>query len=491
MVFRKTFITGYALALAFAFLTVPPAMQSQEKAGPAVSTEASQAIASPTAELPMAPEAKKSAPPQAPPVHYDGLFPSVGKALNSWGISPSITFIQFWFGNPGVGEVTGEQQSNSLIEFGADFDLKKIATIPGATIHFRELNVPLVHNTGTYGAYAADVFVGQPAPYIPYAAHLTRFSWEQHLGNAFFEFGKSNAGDYYATPVCNTGMGCGSILTQYDGGMGEDPAPYANFLGRVGYNINKKATVQVAEWRSDAAFPWSDGWEGAKTKLFHGARNDSNVYLADFTYKSEMSAKYPGNYEAAYYHNTAMQNWEKSTGTGFANPVADWHHGTNGMYAAGRQTFYRFDGGRPGPPRAVSAFAQLNQSFDMKNVSGITTDFKTGAIVSGLFKSRPIDSYGFNVWTAHLTNNYQAFLKAQNLAAGGHGYTVPQTEVAIGPDANLIFKNVIVSPFALRTFNANTFMNPKFAGRPQNGWAVGATLVVLVDKVFGLAPAMF
>jgi len=479
---------GFALALAFAFLIATPALQCQDK---------SDTVSSP---VPVAPEAKKDATPKGPPpVHYDGLFPSAGKSLNSWGITPSITFIQFWLANPSMGEVTGQQQSMSLIEFGGDLNLKKIANIPGATIHFRELNVPLVHMTGTYGQAAADVFVGQPGPYIPYQAHLTRFTWEQHFGEdrGFVEFGKSNAGDYFAIPVCNTGFGCQSLLTQYDGGMGEDPAPYANFLARVGFNINKKASIQVAEWRSTAMFPWTDGWEFGKTNIspapghapyFH---SDSNVYIADFMYKTEGSAKYPGNYEAIYYHNTAMQDSEKSTGSGFANSGSDIHHGTNGMYAAGRQTFYRFDGGRPGPPRAVSAFAQLNQSFDSKNVSGLTTDFKTGMIVSGLFKSRPIDSYGFNVWTAHLTNNYQAYLKTQNLAAGGSGYTVPQTEFSIGPDANFIFKNVIVSPFALRTFNANTFMNPKFAGRPQNGWGVGATLVVLIDKVFGLTPAMF
>jgi porin len=63
--------------------------------------------------------------------------------------------------------------------------------------------------------------------------------------------------------------------------------------------------------------------------------------------------------------------------------------------------------------------------------------------------------------------------------------------VSIGPDANFIFNNVIVSPFMLRTFNANTLMNPKFAGKPQDGWAAGVTLVVLVDKMFGLSRAMF
>jgi porin len=428
----------------------------------------------------------------------------VGKALNSYGISPSITFIQFWLANPSVGEATGQQQNMSLIDYGVELDMKKIAKVPGATLHFHELLVPLVHNTGTYGTDAADVFVGQPGPYIPYESHLTRFSWEQHLlgeNRAVFEFGKSNAGDYYAIPVCNTNFGCESLLTQYEGGMGQSPAPYANFLGRIGFNFNKKASLQVAEYRETAQFPWTDGWEWGKSTIYQhgGLRTDSNVYMADFMYKSDASAKYPSSFEGLYYHNTAAQNHEFSTGTGFSNPQKDWHNGTNGMYASGRQTIYRFDGGRPGPPRSLTAFAQLNQSFDSKNVSGLTTDFKTGAFVSGLLKSRPIDSYGFNVWTAHLTNNYQSFLQQQYQATFGKPYTVGQTQFAIGPDANFIFKNVIVSPFALYTFNANSFMNPNFSGLPvpnptgkiQNGWGVGATLVVLVDKVFGLGPAMF
>ena len=504
MATRKTLQMGSALALALTFLIATPALLSQDKAGSAATTDASQTATVSTtnsgaAQPPAAPEVKKDSAPPAPVVHFDGPLAPIGKYLNSKGIAPSVTFIQFWLGNPSVGEVTGKQQAMSLIDWGGEFDMKKIAKIPGATLHFHELYVPIVHNTGTYGEDAADVFVGQPGPYIPYQHHLTRFTWEQSFGEGkgVAEFGKSNAGDYYAIPVCNTNFGCQSLMTQYDGGMGEMPTPYANFLGRIGYNVNKKISIQIAEWRSTAMFPWTNGWEWNKSYIspapgfapyFH---SDSNVYLADFQYKTDPHTKYPGNFEAIYFHNTAMQASELSTGAGFANPAADVHHGTNGMYAAGRQTFFRFDGGRPGPPRALSAFAQLNQSFDPKNVSGLTTDFKTGAIVSGLFKSRPIDSYGFNIWTAHLTNNEQNFLKAQNLAAGGSGYTVPQTEVSIGPDANFIFNNVIISPFMLRTFNANTLMNPKFAGKPQDGWAAGVTLVVLVDKMFGLSRAMF
>jgi porin len=495
------------LALALAFLIVTPALLSQEKTDSTASTEASQTVTSSRAvsELPPAPEVKKDAAPQGPrPVHYDGPLASLGKSLNAAGVAPSITFIEFWLGNPGVGESTGQQQAMSLFAYGLDLDMKKIAKIPGATIHFSDLFVPLVHNTGTYGSDAADVFIGQPGPYIPYQSHLTRFTWEQRLGEDRFRFeiGKSNAGNYFAIPVCNTNFGCQSLLTQYDGGMGESPTPYANFLGRVAFNIDKKSTIQIAEWRSTAEFPWTDGWEWNKKEMFHGARSDSNVYLADYQFKSAMGAKYPGSFEAAYYHNTAEQNRELSTGTGYANAAvnaADIHHGTNGMYAGGRQTFYRFDGGRPGPPRALTAFAQLNQSFDSKNVSGITTDFKTGVIVSGLFKKRPIDSYGFNVWTAHLTNDEQTWLKNEYASTFGKQYTVPPTEVAIGPDANFIFKNVIVSPFLLYTFNANSFMNPNFSSLPtanpngtiHNGWGTGVTLVILVDKILGLSPAMF
>jgi porin len=471
---------------------MPLVAQSQSKADSTGSTNGN-AASSATAQLPSAPEPTKDTamPPSLPPVHYEGPLAPAGKSLNSVGISPSIAFIQFWLANPSVGEVTGQEQGMSLIAYGVDLDMKKLSSIPGATIHFQELNVPLVHNTGTWGMDAADVYVGQPGPYIPDEDHLTRFTWEQHLDKDrfVFEFGKSNAGDYFAIPVCNTNYGCQSLMTQYDGGMGEDPTPYANFLGRIAYNINRKATLNIAEYRSTAQFPWTDGWEWHKTTI-HGVRSDSNVYLADFIYNSPQ-AKYPKSYEAIYFHNTAMQAAEFSSGSGYANTGADVHHGTNGMFASTRQTLYRFDDGRPGPPRALTAFAQLNESFDSKNVSGLQTDFKTGAFVQGLLKSRPMDSYGFNVWWAGLTNNEQNFLKTENLAAGGSGYNIGKNEIAIGPDANIIFKNVIVSPFALRTFNANSMMNPLFAGKIQNGWGVGATVVVLIDKVFGLGPAMF
>ena len=84
MVTRKTLQMGSALALAFAFLIITPAIQSQDQASSAAATEASPTANLPTANCaaaqpPAAPEAKKDSAPPAPVVHFDGPLAPLGK----------------------------------------------------------------------------------------------------------------------------------------------------------------------------------------------------------------------------------------------------------------------------------------------------------------------------------------------------------------------------------------------------------------------------
>jgi porin len=349
--------------------------------------------------------------------------------------------------------------------------------------------VPTTHNTEGYGNLAGGDIIGQPGPFIPLYPHLIRFTWEQKLFNdrLDLEFGKANVGTWIVLPVCLVPFACQSPLTQYDGGAGEAPTPYANWLARVAYNPTPKLTMQVSEYRSTANFPWTNGWELNKTKI-HGVRGDSNVYVADLAYRSNYQTdKYPKFYELSFYHNTAMQKEELSTGSGYSNPIADIHHGTNGMYAAGRQTIYRLDGGKPGPsPNALSLYAALNQSFDLSNVSGLETDVKTGIISEGFFKRRPHDSFSIKFSWMRITNNEQLYLQAQNLAAGGTGYHTPRSEYGLGPEATFVFKRYIFMPFAQRVWNPDTVMHPFFAGKVQSGWGVGGMIIFRIDSVLGL-----
>jgi porin len=416
-------------------------------------------------------------------------FPGLASSLDRKGITPILNVVQFWLGDPHMGQEPGHWTEQTLLTSGADLDMQKIAGYKGASIHFTEMFVPTTHNTAGYGNQVGDAILGQAGPFIPFFPHLTRFTWEEKAFNSRLdlETGKGNTGAWYVLPVCLVPFGCASALAQYDGGFGQEPPPYGNWLARAAYSFSPAMTVQVSEYRSTANFPWTNGWELQKTTI-HGGRPDSNVYLADFSYRTDYQTdKYPKNYEFAFAHNTALQEKEQSTGGGVTLPVADFHHGTNIMYAAGRQVVYRLDGAAPtSTPKALSLYGQLTQSFDMKNVSGLETDVKTGVLAEGLFKSRPHDGYSLKFTWVRVTNDLQEYMNTANLAAGGAGYHNPRNEFGLGPEASFPFKGLIFMPFGQRVWNPNTMMNPSFGGTVKAGWGYGVMMIWRLDGVLGL-----
>lgn len=405
-----------------------------------------------------------------------------GQALQNLGITPSLTLSQFWLENPSAGQQTGNHEALTMLTVGADFDLQKIVGIPGATIHFQQLFVPFVVNT-LYGSQVGDSIAGQPSPYVPKKAHLTLFTWEQKFfdDRATLEFGKSNAGNYFAVPVCELPYGCFSPILQDSAQI--NPIIYSNWGMRAAYRFTNEITAQVGVWKADATFPDSNGWNWSTD----GAQ--SNTYLANLTYKTDpMQDRYAKSYELLFYYNTASHESYKSPGPVLPGP----HKGTSGMYFGGKQVIYHPDGDIPGTPGAfsLSLFGSVTNSFDQHNAAGLSQTANLGLTAKGIFKSRPYDTVSARVSYTRNTTDEQNFLQQTNLALGGSGYTVGRNEYALQVDANiLITPSVILSPYIVRTFNTNSWQMPYYTGKPSNGIAYGVIATFLFDKMLGLSPS--
>lgn len=403
-----------------------------------------------------------------------GILSGVGTTLNNWGFTPVFNLVQMYLTNPSVGQQTGNHEALTFVSVGGDFDLQKIAGFSGATIHFQQLFVPFTTNLG-WGAQVGDVLGGQPGPYVPKVSHLALFTWEQKAFNDKLdvEVGKSNPGLYFAAPVCNQGFGCQSAILQNNAGM--NPPIYSNWGGRVRYNLTPVLSVQAGVWRSNPAFPFTNGWEWTDSVP------DSNTWLANIVYRTTYQTDpYPKSYELMFYHNTATQTDPFTLAT---------HNGTSGMYVGGRQVVYRPDGGKSdaSDPTAFSVFGSLTTSFDAHASTGLAMTGIAGVMVEAPFRSRPHDSYALSFNWATLTPNEQNYLKQQNLAAGGTGYTVGRTQFGLKLDANIaVTRSIILSPYVMRTWNTNTWGNPAFTGTPKNGYVAGVLASVFFDKMLGL-----
>ncbi len=415
-----------------------------------------------------------NATPEPPESPRQGPLSGIGEKLNNWGFTPTLNLVQMYLANPSVGQQTGNHEALTFIAVGGDFDLQKIAGFPGATIHFQQLFVPFTSNLG-WGTQVGDVLAGQPGPYVPKVSHLALFTWEQKAfhDKLDFEVGKSNPGLYFGAPVCNQGFGCQSAILQNSAGM--NPPIYVNWGGRVRYSLTPEWSVQAGMWRSNPAFPFTNGWEWTDDAA------DSNVYLANVTYRTTYQTDpFPKSYELMFYYNTRTQTDPFTAGT---------HKGTSGMYFGGRQVIYRPDGGNSTAPdpTAVSLFATATASFDSHSTTGLAMTGSTGVILEAPLRSRPHDSISLSFNWATLTPHEQDYLKQENLAAGGTGYTVGRTQYGLKLDANIaLTRSIILSPYVMRTWNTNTWGNASYAGTPKNGFVAGVLASIFFDKMLGL-----
>ena len=426
------------------------------------------------------------------PAKEGGILSNQGQWLVDHGITPKLTFTELYFANPKVGVKTGESEAVSIFTVGATLDLEKLMGLSGSKIHYEHLFAPWVHN-GTYGGQASSTIVGTLGPYIPNTSHLTLFTFEQRLLNdqLTLEAGKSNAGNYFALPMCNSPTMCVSASLQNI--VGINPPPYSNWSARMAYDLNPKLRVQTGWWRSDAAFPFTNGWETNSGDI---GGQMSNVYLANVSYKTDFSMeKYPFSYEIMGFYNDATQVNPYSTVKG-TSKVFDTESsvkttvGVSGVYLGAKKTLWRQDHGSTDSPvpKSISAYASMTQAFNDENTKGIQNQGNAGIVFSHMFESRPFDSYGLNFLWAHLTDAEQKFLEDAHLAAGGTGYTVGQTETAISADANFILsKGIIFSPFVMYSWNSNSMLNPYSSVNPESGFSFGGTLHFQLDQILGLA----
>jgi porin len=420
-----------------------------------------------------------------------GPLAPVGEKLRSWGLTPSLAMVQIMLGNPSMGEHVGHYETVTIFDVGLDADLERLAGLHGATLHTDYFFVPPPYDNGNiFGGYGGDSLIGNAGPYIPRTSHLTQLTWEQKLlGDRLdVEVGKSNSLKYFAKPLCNQDFLCQTSSLQTSVGM--NPPPYANYGARIAYGITPDITAQVGYWKSNTAFPFTNGWDGwnGSVHLPNGvtdAHPNTNLYLANLVYQTTYDTDpYPRKYELMVYYNDGEQT-DLYTGS--------THKGTDGMYVGGRQTVWRADGGteKTAHPTAVSLYGSFYTTFDQQNNSGLNSsglqsELNAGAILEAPFASRPLDTYSVKVLWDRVTNDAQSYLKYENTLAGGT-YTAGPDEVAFGLDANLMLAgDVIAQPWVMYVCDPNTLQNPYYAGTPKSGVAIGMNVVVLLGKMLGI-----
>lgn len=422
-----------------------------------------------------------------PPVPANGDRPlsGLGRWLTERGITPRLSGTYMYYGNPSTGLDTGKSESVGIVSAGAQFDLGKIVGLKGGTLHFEQLFAHV--NNLNYGNEVGGVLAGKPGPYIPRTSHLTLLTYEQKLldDKLALEVGKSNAGNYFALPLCNVPVTCGNTILMDTAGF--NPPPYANWSARASYDFTPALRMQAGAWRSDAAYPFTDGWE-RRGNAVGGSAALSSLYVANVVYRTdEHMERYPRTYEAlAYYNNGTQTNpYYTTAGTSrLSDPAspARTSDGTGGFYLGAKQTFWRADDGTT----SLAAWGNLTRAFNPDTTAGIGTMGRAGLTLTGPWRSRPFDSYGLSFGWAQLTQSKQRQIADSHLAASGQPYGVGRNEYSLGLDTVFVLdRGVIIAPYATRIWNANSYMNPSTGRTPRDGWTVGLLMHIQIDDYLG------
>ena len=429
----------------------------------------------------------------------DGIFIEQGRWLADHGIKPHLSYSQLYFTNPGVGVRTGTNEDVQIIAVGSDFDLDKLLGLKGSTIRFEYLFAPGVDHT-EWGNDASSSLVGVPGPYLPQTSHLTLFTIEQKLLNDKLTVaaGKSNAGNFFARPLCNMPLTCVSASLQDIAGI--NPPPYSDWSVRFAYDLTPRHVLQAGWWRSNDAYPFTDGWE---KNAGDSGGEVSNVYLASVARRSNFIVeRYPLSYEFMAFYNDATQynpRWAEGGVTRaslipntYANKqFAKTSDGVGGFFAGVKKTIWRADNGQSKTPfpKAIAAYASMTHNFNDENTRGIETQGNSGLIFYSMFASRPLDSYSINFSWARLSDDMQASIIDHHIANGGtKTYDVGQTETVLTADANFILrKGVILSPFVHYSWNSNKMLDLNNGIVPESGFAYGLSLHLQLDRILGLS----
>lgn len=423
---------------------------------------------------------------------FEGPLADQGRWLEDHGVRPQIAFNQFYLANPSVGLRTGRHEAVTLLAVGTELDLQRLFGLPGGRLHAEELFVPFRNNI-EYGAQVGDVLAGNPGPYIPKVNHLTLLTYEQRLfqDRLTIEAGKSNAGNYFGQPLCNVPLACVNAILQDNAGF--NPPPYSNWGLRVSYDFNPALRLQAGSWRSNNAFPFTNGWE-RRAGDSGGAL--STLYAANLVYRTDYTSdRYPQTWELMAFYNNRLQTDPYYTIQGTAqldDPLAQarTRDGLFGYHLGGRKTFWRADGGQSDTPTptTLTGFGTLTHNIGQEAYNGVASQANAGIILSAPFASRPLDSYSLNATWAQLTQSEQQLLERAYAIRGGEGQYGPGREsFALGVDGNFVLgRGVAVSGSLAHVWNPSSFKDPYSGIQPKNGFTFMLALHFQIDQWLGL-----
>lgn len=395
------------------------------------------------------------------------------------GIAATITYIGESAGNPVGGLRQGSAFSGQVFG-GLDFDLKRLAGIDGATIHFAMVQ--------RHGDSDSALFIGNNTAvqeiYGLQKNRVTILTYQQTLfgGRVMFEFGRSGGNNAFLTSplycLFESNAICGSPVYIFQ--VSNFTAfPASGSMGRAKINLTDKVYVHGGAYAADPrnTAPREIGFN------FSASTATGVTFPLEIGYGTNFSNdRLPRHYAVGVIYDASQR----------ADPFLD----ASGRPAILTGAPYRMDFGRS---ILYGTFDQMIWRPDSESPRGLTIfgaaffttggrveqdhSFELGLVQLGTFRGRDRDTIGFAVNEKRFSSLFVANILAARTAAGGSPQ-IPREELMF--ELNYGYE----ASSALRlTPNLQYVLNPDQASRPSltrnipNAFVIGGRVTLDLSEV--------
>lgn len=366
------------------------------------------------------------------------------------------------------------QDYSGVVLFGADFDLNRIASIPGATFHLTFAQL--------YGRDLATDAIGSRTKLQSYSYphkqfELTAFAWEQKLldnrldvlvgrtaGTA--EFARSS----YACAF-NNSADCPMELTQLVAGL--PGFPYVTWGGRVRGEVAEHVFLKAGAYMIDPGrqetigFDWSDKTATGVIVPFEAS------YETDFS-----TDPMPRHFKLGAWYNSAdysdpFENTKYKSRALFGGTALTRRGGRDGVYAIADQYVWK---PAPDSHRGIAIFGAAARPFDSDEL--FSAQLTGGLEWAGPLASRPADRLGIETTLLQVGHKELGYLDGVIVKNKGRG-TLNGSEVLTEINYSVqIIRGVQVLPSVAYIQHPDTINNPHANAATPGAWVLGARLTI-------------
>lgn len=423
-------------------------------------------------------------------VKWHGPLAPYAASLALAGLSFDVNVYDFFFANPSAGLRPGQLSNSAYYLLSLDADLEKLAGVRGGFFHITQTFFGLRWNNRNMGADIGDTTIGYQPTFNRDFARLSTLTYEQRLldDRLAIEVGRTHPNRYYALPPCQSSVSCFQDILQINAGL-SSPL-YGVWGANVAYKSSPDDYIQAGAFAVTGGANFSSGWDFGHEPL------NGVVTLAEIGHATTfVTDPYPSRVALTGFYNTADHEdnfktiYGTSKGLNPSDPVR-LRAGTSGVILTGSQVVWRADGGADAAnlnPTSIQAYTSLAYAPDP--TVPIRWNAFAGLTLQAPDQSRPLDRYGVKVNWQRISADYAQFLGDANFISGGSGEIYSRDKLIFEANAHLALgKGIFFEPVVQYLVNGNSFWNPYTANRTKDGFYVGATLIVPLGQLLGLAP---